>query len=774
VALTETFDGGTDGATIVAGGNFSSVQGTPTYSAANTIHGALAMSTSGTATGVRIDNPGTATHSGSCYFKPSGVTTGAMRAVQFLSSTNALLGALRFHSDGHIDISSPSSARLVASSLTYTDGAKIRLDWEFDYSGVNPVVTCRIFTSPEASTPAETIGPATLVTTSLMQRWSLGANGGAAGQVLIVDTFREVDGLSWIGPFAPAPTPGTVTHAWVGAPNPSGFRVRAKLASATSVRLAVSTSSSMTSPVFEMAQAPDGNSYVDFTVTGKTASTQYWYQLADTPAGGSETLIGPVGRARTLPAAGAGGFVFAFGGCTTNSAADPTAHDDVRTWDPDFLCHLGDFHYSNPTSTDPAVHRGAWETQITSAAGLAQLIREIPSFYVRSDHDAGPGDNADHGVEAPASIAAYQQIVPHPPLADVLTPKHGLYFSQVVRRVRFIFVDIRNIDRSPGLDPQSTSKTMLGSTQKAWLKSELLQPEPVKVIVSDVGWLGAASTANGEDKWWSYADERAEIGAFIAANRVQCLLLHSDTHAIAEAAPTSNPDGGFAVLCAAPFHNIGGGRNLGSFDSSYNNAGGNCRQYGRVVVTDNGNTISFAFSGWDAVAGVVRVSRTVAFTTVSPAGIATREAWGTPTVSTGLAVTGIPSGESWGTPVVAAATPATLSPAGIGAAEAWGTPTLSGPPTPTLFRFVSPTFRTQEMPFDVDGGRPRGPVTVLDRGMNVYRLGGQWFAELYPTAERWAAADRQYLGGHVHNVDQAAADELTAAGFGSNLTPIVS
>jgi hypothetical protein len=364
VALTETFDGGVDGATIVAGGNFSSIQGSPTYSAADAVHGALAMKAAGTSAGVRIDNPGTQTHSGSVYLVLSGtIPSGSVRVLQFVSSTNALLGSIRLHSDGFFDIAGPTNARLVASTLTWSAGVVYRLDWQLDYSGVNPVLTLRIFNVAESSTPADTLGPQTISTTVLMQRWTLGSVASPAGDTNVADTFREVDGLSWIGPF----------------------------------------------------------------------------------------------------------------------------------------------------------------------------------------------------------------LVP---------------------------------------------------------------------------------------------------------------------------------------------------------------------------------------------------------VTLSPSGIASGQAFGTATVTENevVAPTGVPSAEAWGTPALSLIGASQISPAGIASGEAWGAAAVAL--ALVLFRFVTPAERTIQQPFDVDGGRPRGPAVAIDRGLNVYRLGGEWFAELSPALDRWEAADRQYLGGRDYTIDVVAANELIAAGFGDRVTPL--
>ena len=736
-----TFDGHTDGEAVTTGGDIVSLNGTPIYTT-DAKHGGSALRGSGTAATVRIFHGQTRRNSGSIYAKAQNLDTSAARIIQFDTPTGGIVGSIRMHSDGKVDLANGTNTRVVATASSWVANTWHRIDWQLDSPSLAGAATCtiRFFLNAEGTTPDDTISTTLAAGDAL--RIQTGALGSDTDQIITVDTLRVRNGLQWIGPYAVAPTTvvvgepaendtaqpasrvkarslgqpteadsaaavtrrkvrtlgqaaeadsalaattvdgpdliptslaletdtplpvtrrkvrtlglaaetdsgqlttrarrrgagqatesdsaqaatgvlgaGSVTHAWVGAPTTDGFRVRARTAGATSLRLAVSTSPAMTSPTYLTAQTPNSAGYVDFTVTGLPSGTQHYYQLADTPAGDVEKLIGAVGKVRTLPAQTAGGFTFAFGSCVTNNAVT-SALTDLRSWDPDFWLHLGDFHYRNPTSTDPAVHRGLIEAQIAAAGGLAAALRDVPSFYVRSDHDAGPGDNADQGTEAPASIQAYQDVVPHPPLADSRSPKHGLYFAFTVRRVRFIMLDVRNTDRSPGAtDPTSSGKTMLGATQKAWLLSELAGPEPVKVICSDVPWLGATQTtptvANGMDKWWSYDAERTEIGNYISSNGIRVLLLHGDSHSMAYAAGTSNPKGGFPVWCSSPLHNVGGGLQLGTFDAVYNT--GNTvvgEQYARVTVTDTGSTITLAYSAWDALNNTERLSTQAVF-----------------------------------------------------------------------------------------------------------------------------------------------------------------
>lgn len=60
------------------------------------------------------------------------------------------------------------------------------------------------------------------------------------------------------------------------------------------------------------------------------------------------------------------------------------------------------------------------------------------------------------------------------------------------------------------------------------------------------------------------------------------------------------------------------------------------------------------------------------------------------------------------------------------------------------------------------------------QGLWLLKEGGTWSAAESPDLERVVAAQRVLVGGHIHDVDQATADELVAAGFGSglNIAPI--
>jgi alkaline phosphatase D len=161
--------------------------------------------------------------------------------------------------------------------------------------------------------------------------------------------------------------------------------------------------------------------------------------------------------------------------------------------------------------------------------------------------------------------------------------------------VRFILTDLRS-SRVPITAPDNEAKTMLGTAQKRWFKSEFARRKrqiPLIFWVTSVPWLGGHGTnyyplpvklqrlcppsksparANQsgprlfgrsqppapEDHWSLYSVERREIADFIKQNAITGLcIIHGDAHMLA-ADNGSNADyatGGGApipVIAAAP------------------------------------------------------------------------------------------------------------------------------------------------------------------------------------------------------------------------------
>jgi hypothetical protein len=51
-------------------------------------------------------------------------------------------------------------------------------------------------------------------------------------------------------------------------------------------------------------------------------------------------------------------------------------------------------------------------------------------------------------------------------------------------------------------------------------------------------------------------------------------------------------------------------------------------------------------------------------------------------------------------------------------------------------------------------------------GVSVYRIGGVWYQQRFPSESEFSDADRFYKGGVEYTITTAEAADLTAAGFG--------
>jgi phosphodiesterase/alkaline phosphatase D-like protein len=231
-----------------------------------------------------------------------------------------------------------------------------------------------------------------------------------------------------------------------------------------------------------------------------------------------------------------------------------------------------------------------------SRAAQAALYRSTPVTYMWDDHDYG-GNNADRrSPTRPAAMAVYREYVPHYPLEGADSPVNQAF---TIGRVRFLVTDTRSA-RSPASAPDDADKTMLGATQKAWLKREFLRADAdaaLTVWVNPTPWIGEATA--GADTWAGYSTERRELANFIADNAIDHLLMLSgDAHMLALDDGTntdysSTDAGGFPLLHAAaldrPGKVKGGPYSLGALPG-----GG---QFGVLEVDDRGDSLHVRLTG---------------------------------------------------------------------------------------------------------------------------------------------------------------------------------
>jgi hypothetical protein len=405
---------------------------------------------------------------------------------------------------------------------------------------------------------------------------------------------------------------GTATLTWgvAGAINSTSFIASSKTVGAASVRVKVATNSGMSTGVlFGGSGTVDGSNWGKSTVTGMTPGTSYWWQMEMTDGSAGVTLSTVAGPVKTAVTAGTPEATtdIGFGSCLESGSTN-SVFSRISARSPHLFFHLGDFHYGDNSSTVQSSHLADVEGQFSANSSLRTILRNVPTYAIKSDHDAGGGNNAMPGTYTAPNRAAYKQVFPHPTLSDT----NALYWSFVRGRVKFIFTDHRYI--------RTSTSMMGGATQEAWFKAELQTPEPVKIWVQDGVWTTVETPVGGGDKWSDYPTNHAAIGSWIAANAVgRVVTIHGDQHGLSADDGSNDTRAGIRAMCAAPFDKAssqkGGPWSQGVYPASGTTV---VRQHGILHITDTGSVITLAYTGYDS-ADTSRVTLTTVVNTFAGA-----------------------------------------------------------------------------------------------------------------------------------------------------------
>lgn len=252
----------------------------------------------------------------------------------------------------------------------------------------------------------------------------------------------------------------TVISMVVGATTPSGAVFVTKVTTGPNVRVAVSTSPTMSSPTFFGPVAVDAQKVAKVTATGLMANRQYYWRVED--AGVVDAVV--TGKFRTHPTLGSpASFTIALASCAgsapeypgtgaelaPNRVSNHPVFDTIRELDPLMFAHLGDVHYYDigsgvhvPDSTVTTFRRAFDDVLLQSRQH--QLYREVPWAYVWDDHDYGPNNSDGSFVDKANAAQAYRERVPHYPLDDA----SSIYQAFQIGRVQFVMADSR-YNRTP-------------------------------------------------------------------------------------------------------------------------------------------------------------------------------------------------------------------------------------------------------------------------------------------------------------------------------------
>ena len=321
--------------------------------------------------------------------------------------------------------------------------------------------------------------------------------------------------------YTPVVTPITVSSVWAGGVTDTTATVKARsTASAATLRYSTDPGLAGASSV---AGTEGSDDVFAFALTGLSPETRYYYGFA----GSSVT-----GTFRTFPVEGdIFSFLLATASCAgevggdyeVGTVANTPAFDRIVDQDPYLFIHTGDRGYPDITTNSPASFRTNYNANMAMSKQLA-LHQAMAVDYVWDDHDFGNNNSDGTSASKPAAQSVYREHVPHwtLPHADMI------YHSYAIGRVRFIIIDPRSA-RTPQTDPDNSSKTILGATQKTWLKAELLAAtEPVIMLMTGSPWIGTTSNPT----WGLYSTERAEMAEFFEDNNLtdRLFLFSGDQH----------------------------------------------------------------------------------------------------------------------------------------------------------------------------------------------------------------------------------------------------
>ncbi|MFG3710876.1 alkaline phosphatase D family protein [Micromonospora sp. NPDC047730] len=632
--LLNTFEtGAANGTTVTAAGSGASAAGNPadlidvgagnamTYSDVRSAHGTLsALITMGQSSGQPAywewsTSLVTAPYSGATYSRiyvhydvlPS---NGELAILRGLLGTNQRW-ATRLRNDGKLVVWGDASTQAGVSTTTLTPGSWWRVEASAVASATQASTTIEVrIYAGDSLTPTETLSYSGIKMGGPIDRVRCGV-GNFVGLATAWTIHMDDVGASTVGWLGPAIALPAVTHSWIGAVTSTSATVSCGLENVASARLVVSASPDLSAPLLSPAGTPDADGIVKLTCTGLAPNTLYHYGVqadgALIEAGRGSFTSDPTPGSPTS-------FSIAFGSCAQTNSNSETFQAIAEREGPygraRRMLYEGDIHYrdfgAGATYADVVAQ---WKSSLAPAR-MRQLTSTVPTTYTWDNHDWG-GPNSDAAAPAgPLVAAAYRQVVPHYPLAT--SGDTAIHQSWVIGRVRFIQLDTRS-QRSPRTDAESPSKTMLGPEQKQWFRNELLQPEPLKVVVSGIYWRRDSTTG---DRWGSYATEWAEIRDWVAANASgigKVIVVSGDRHALyADDGSAAADTGGtyWPNVSGAPFDQ-GTSAPFEVWSHGYYYTGGNMRAYGWLDIQDSGASITVTYSGITALDGATRLSMTL-------------------------------------------------------------------------------------------------------------------------------------------------------------------
>lgn len=352
--------------------------------------------------------------------------------------------------------------------------------------------------------------------------------------------------------------PRSIEGPMVGASGPNHFTIWVRASGAFPVQLEFSTDREFANLRASGPAMPHPGS--DYCVTLRAENlrpdTRYFYRLRF--AGALDRHQPLPFHTRTAPQ-GPADFRVAFGSCCRIQLdREQPIFDVVRALEPDMFLWLGDNIYAD--SDQPSALADLYRRQRV-VERLEPLLRTTPQLAIWDDHDFGFNDSDGTSPIKRQALDLFKSYWANPSYGQDSAP--GVYFKHSHGGVDFFFLDGR-FHRDPSSTPDTPSKTMLGASQKAWLKAELAKSRaPFKILVSGGGW--SSAEGKGGDSWAAYLHERNELFDFIRDRRIGGVIgISGDAHMGELNCIPRSAEGGYDIydLCSSPLAQLPASRNL--------------------------------------------------------------------------------------------------------------------------------------------------------------------------------------------------------------------
>ena len=384
-----------------------------------------------------------------------------------------------------------------------------------------------------------------------------------------------------------------VLYIWSGALTPTSIKVNAKLTSnSDSVRLVISEKSDLSLPRFSAYTyaGASNNLMASLRFDSLAPNTKYYYAIeADGEIDSSTDDIGTF----VTPKPGAFSYSFVTGSCAFNS--DHPVFDVMSGLNPLFYLNTGDLHYADPNSSQINYHRLPYETHVLSKSRTASLLRKTPLTYMWDDHDFSGNESNALSIGKISARLAYQEYVPHYPLAAGLG-NVPIYQAFTIGRVRFILTDLRS---------ERQSSTIMGEAQKTWFKNEVMAAKTNNLMIA---WISTVSWAGDlPGNWGGYPAERTELADFFKKNEVKnMMIICGDAHMLAIDNGKNNDFSSglsspykYPIFQAAALNRFGSDKGGTYSQGTFPNPDASVGQFGLVKIMDTGSEdICIELSGY--------------------------------------------------------------------------------------------------------------------------------------------------------------------------------